>query len=105
MLKHPQRVCAALALTAAVVVSAHARIGVGQVGEGLPTRLSDQDFWRLVTDFSEANGFFDSDNLLSNETTFQYVIPRLRRVTKSAGAYLGVGPEQNFTYMIALEPK
>jgi hypothetical protein len=71
----------------------------------LPAVLTDQDFWRLVEEFSESNGFFDSDNLLSNETTFQYVIPRLNSLTKRGGAYLGVGPEQNFAYIIALEPK
>jgi hypothetical protein len=71
----------------------------------LPASLTDQEFWQLVDEDSEANGFFDSDNLLSNETTFQYVIPRLKTLTKPGGAYLGVGPEQNFTYIIALEPK
>jgi hypothetical protein len=36
---------------------------------------------------------------------FQYVIPRLKELTKSGGVYMGVGPEQNFTYIVALEPK
>jgi hypothetical protein len=66
--------------------------------------LSDAEFWRLVEDFSEPNGFFNSDNLLSNETTFQYVIPKLTAGVKPGMAYLGVGPEQNFTYIVALQP-
>jgi hypothetical protein len=91
------------------------RLGVG-VSRGAPPAsqsvatsplgqaLSDAEFWRLVETFSEPEGYFDSDNLLSNETTFQYVIPRLSRTVKPGLAYLGVGPEQNFAYIIALRP-
>jgi len=71
----------------------------------LPARLSDKEFWRLVETFSEPNGYFQSDNLVSNEDTFQYVIPELLKVVPPGGAYLGVGPDQNFTYLVALKPK
>ena len=71
----------------------------------LPARLTDRDFWRLVDTFSEANGYFQSDNLVSNEDTFQYVIPELLKVVPPGGAYLGVGPDQNFTYLVALRPR
>jgi hypothetical protein len=71
----------------------------------LPTKLSDSAFWKLVTDFSESNGFFRSDNFVSNENTFQWVIPELLRSTQPGGVYLGVGPDQNFTYIVALKPK
>ena len=74
------------------------------VREPLPASLTDQEFWQLVSASSEPNGFFNSDNLLSNETTFQYVIPALRRLVKPGGVYVGVGPEQNFAYILALEP-
>ena len=70
----------------------------------VPSRLSDQDFWTLVDDVSEPNGSFRSDNLLSNELYFQHVIPELTRVAKAGRAYLGVGPEQNFTYIASLKP-
>ena len=73
--------------------------------EALPSRLSDAEFWRLIEDFSEPNGTFRSDNLLSNEVWMQTVIPELTRVAKSGRVYLGVGPEQNFTYIAALKPK
>src|SRR5712691_10042533 len=73
--------------------------------ESLPGRISDRDFWTLVSDFSENGGFFRSDNFISNETTFQYVIPDLHKKTKPGGVYLGVGPDQNFTYIAALQPK
>jgi len=71
----------------------------------IPTRLSDSAFWQLVTDFSEGGGFFRSDNFVSNETMYQWVIPELLRTTKPGGVYLGVGPDQNFTYIVALKPK
>src|SRR5881296_1824997 len=73
--------------------------------ETLPAQLSDREFWRIIEEFSEPNGYFRSDNLLSNEIWFQNVIPELVQRTRMGGAYLGVGPEQNFTYIAALKPK
>jgi hypothetical protein len=78
---------------------------VGARGPTLPDRLSDRDFWNLVTDLSEPDGVFRSDNLLSNELFLQYVIPELIRGARPSRVYLGVGPEQNFTYISALKPK
>src|SRR5437870_8799294 len=74
------------------------------VAASLPVELTDQQFWRLSKDLSGEDGFFRSDNLLSNETSFQYVIPELLKTTKQGRVYLGVGPEQNFTYIAALKP-
>lgn len=71
----------------------------------LPDRLSDRQFWGLITELSEPDGFFRSDNLVSNEIYLQHVIPELIKTTKPQRAYLGVGPEQNFTYIAALRPK
>src|SRR6516225_10100862 len=73
--------------------------------EELSTRLTDDAFWKLVTDFSEPSGRFPSDNFASNELSIQRVLPQLVRGRKASGAYLGVGPEQNFTYIVALKPK
>jgi hypothetical protein len=72
--------------------------------EALPAQLSDEAFWNMVTEFSETGGYFRSDNFVSNETTFQYVIKDLKK-TRPGGVYLGVGPDQNFTYIVALQPK
>lgn len=71
----------------------------------IPLRLTDQELWRLNSELSEPGGYFRSDNLLSNETGFQAVIPSLRERIKPGGVYLGVGPEQNFTYIVALQPR
>jgi hypothetical protein len=73
--------------------------------EAIPQRLDDRTFWTLVTEFSEPNGFFRSDNLVSNEMVFQHVIPALQQNVLPASAYVGVGPEQNFTYIAALKPR
>src|SRR5438132_4341902 len=79
--------------------------GIAWSAEELPTRLSDEAFWKLVTDFSEPGGYFRSDNFVSNETMFQNVIPELKKTTKHEGVYMGVGTDQNFTYIVALQPK
>jgi hypothetical protein len=72
--------------------------------EEIPKQLSDETFWRMVTEFSETGGYFRSDNFVSNETTFQYVLKNLKQ-TRPGGVYLGVGPDQNFTYIVAMQPK
>ena len=70
----------------------------------LTSRLADQQFWKLIEALSEPNGWFRSDNLLSNELRLQHVIPDLVRTTRQGRVYMGVGPEQNFTYIVALRP-
>jgi hypothetical protein len=70
----------------------------------LPKQLSDETFWKMITDFSEPGGYFRSDNFVSNETAFQYVLKDLKKA-RPGGVYLGVGPDQNFTYIIAMKPK
>ena len=71
----------------------------------LPAELSNDTFWRMVTGFSEAGGSFRYENLLSNEASYQQVIPTLKKIARPGGAYIGVGPEQNFTYIAAIEPR
>jgi hypothetical protein len=71
----------------------------------LPARLSSEEFWQLSTSLSEPDGWFRSDNLLSNETGMQAVIPELVEGLPAGGVYLGVGPEQNFSYIAALKPR
>ena len=71
----------------------------------LPAQISDDAFWQMISEFSEPGGYFRSDNFLSNENAFQQVIPQLTKSVSPGGVYLGVGPEQNFTYLVALQPK
>ena len=78
--------------------------GLRAATDRLPARLTDQEFWKLVTDSSEQDGTFHSENLVSNEARFQYVLPDLTRAPKTGRVYVGVGSEQNFTYIVALKP-
>ena len=74
----------------------------------LPARLTDQAFWKLSAESSEPGGYFrsqDITNLTSNELWFLHVVPELVHRTKPGGTYLGVGPEQNYSYMVAVRPK
>ena len=70
----------------------------------LPARFSDQEYWKLMSDISEPNGNFRSDNLVSNEIRYQDVVAALVQNIRPGGVYLGVGPEQNFTYIAAMRP-
>src|SRR5262245_3389429 len=70
----------------------------------LPTTIDDQEFWRMVTQFSEAGGVFQQE-LMSNEDSQQFVVPELKQKTPRNPVYIGVGPEQNFTYAAAIEPR
>ena len=76
----------------------------------LPAALSDREFWALTEQLSEPDGFFRSnsgspDNLLSNEREVSTVAGALAGRVKPSGVYLGVGPEQNFTYIAATRPR
>jgi hypothetical protein len=99
-----RRVLASALACAVSVASAGSRAGRA-AAEVLPSALTDHAFWRIVTDMSEPNGYFRSENLVSNERTYQYVIPSLLKTAGSGGVYLGVAPDQNFAYIIALHPR
>src|SRR5215471_6593739 len=76
-----------------------------QSARPLPDSLSAQEFSSLVKDFSEDGGYFFSDNLVSNETPYLTVVDKLRQLSAPGGAYIGVGPEQNYTYIAKLHPR
>jgi hypothetical protein len=68
----------------------------------LPVAMSDQEFWGLIETLSEPPGTFTlSDNLVSNEP---HVAENVRRLRPVGGVYIGVGPEQNFSYIARLRP-
>src|SRR5437762_918210 len=72
---------------------------------GLPSEISDKDFWRMIVDLSERGGDFSNENFVSNELEYQSVVPALKATPKPGGVYIGVGPEQNFTYAAVLQSK
>jgi hypothetical protein len=72
----------------------------------LPSRLSDADYWKLVTNFSEPGGYFRIvDNFTSNEMEVGWIFSKLQETKVNGGVYLGVGPEQNLSYIAAVRPK
>ena len=72
------------------------------------TAVSSRDhksFAALSARLSEQGGYFDSDNLISNETSYLHVIPKLKELGITGGVYIGVGPDQSFSYIARIRPK
>lgn len=109
MLSHRTGTRAALAAAIAFAFVA-GRPASSALQKSLPASLSDAEFWSLSESLSEPGGSFRSssgspDNLLSNETSVSTVAAALEKTVKPGGVYLGVGPEQNFTYIAAMKPR
>jgi hypothetical protein len=107
----------ALAVTAATFVPAFwqsrdsAAASLSQEAAWRPVRqavattpVADTTFVALIERISEPGGYFDTDNLISNESSYLHVIPDLRRLSVQGGAYIGVGPDQNFSYIATVQP-
>lgn len=72
----------------------------------LPAKLGDGDYWKLVTDMSEPGGYFRIvDNFTSNEMEVGQLFTMIRQQKVSGGVFLGVGPEQNLSYIAAIRPQ
>jgi hypothetical protein len=82
-----------------ILILATASSGAPQ--DGLPAA----EFSRLIGDLSEEGGYFTSDNFTSNEDSYLTVLDTLKEFGAAGGAYIGVGPEQNFTYIAKIRPK
>jgi len=99
-LSRPRRAAATILLLAFVGAT-----GSCAAQSGLPARLTDAEYWRLVSDISEPGGEFrNSDNFTSNEMEIGRLFTALRTARVSGGVYIGVGPEQNFTYIASIRP-
>lgn len=95
---------AAVALCALILLLIIGLLQLSQTeAEEVPTP-TDQEFERLSLELSEEPGYFDTDNLISNEISYQQVLPRLKEITRAGQVYLGVGPDQNFTYIVQVRP-
>ena len=85
----------------AVGALAHSAAPTAQQAPG----LNDSAFAALSARVSEPGGYFDSDNLISNESSYLHVLGAMRRIGVSGGTYIGVGPDQNFSYIAQVRPK
>jgi hypothetical protein len=65
--------------------------GPGAVRRKRPVARRFARFAARVAALSEPSGYFDTDNLISNERSYLHVVPVLARAAKG-GAYVGVGP-------------
>ena len=99
-----RRCLVAIVLTLSCLPDRSATVAL-RAAASLPVELTDQEFWALTERLSEPNGYFRSDNFLSNERGYQTVIPDLVGRTTPGGVYVGVGPEQNFPYIVALKAR
>ena len=99
--------------TARALMAAFGLLAVSGVGlaRGVATRgiqtvtvRDDTTFAGTIARLSEPAGYFDSDNLISNETSYLHAVSRLRSIGVRGGAYIGVGPDQNFSYIAAIRP-
>jgi hypothetical protein len=95
------RAFSAARLVACLVVCLSANPASAQ----LPARLSDKEFWALVENLSEpARAFGYLEGLASNEQLLRLRVSDLRR-QRMPGVLIGVGPEQNFSYIAAARPR
>ena len=78
--------------------------GVATSGIQVVTVRDDTTFAGTVARLSEAPGYFDSDNLISNETSYLHAVSHLRSGHVTGGAFIGVGPDQSFSYIAAIRP-
>jgi hypothetical protein len=67
--------------------------------------ISAEDFTGIIREFSETGGYFISDNFISNEEQYLNVVDKMKKLGATGGAYIGVGPEQNFTYIARIRPQ
>lgn len=93
-----KRAALALIITAALAHSASAQAAPA-------IKKASSEFATTIARLSEPGGYFDTDNLISNESSYLHPLSRLRELGVSGGGYIGVGPDQNFTYIAAIRPR
>jgi hypothetical protein len=92
--------------TTLVLLSWVSAKSLGQATTAPPPRTAiDTAFGATFARLSEPAGYFDTDNLISNEASYLHVITRLRKLGVQGGAYIGVGPDQNYSYIAAIRPR
>jgi len=86
--------------TPIVLVASLLATGAHGLGRVAPA----ERFAKQIADLSEPPGSFDTDNLVSNERSYLQVIPELISNGVTGGGYIGVGPDQNFSYIARVRP-
>jgi hypothetical protein len=63
------------------------------------------EFGLLSARLSEPAGYFGSDNLVSNELSYLHPLGKLKEMNVTGGVYIGVGPDQSYSYIAQIKPK
>lgn len=79
-------------------------VGAAQASRAVDRVATDSSFAALIERLSEPGGYFDTDNLISNERSYLHVVGKLRELGIEGGVYIGVGPDQNFSYIAQVRP-
>jgi hypothetical protein len=67
--------------------------------------LTASQFASVIQRISEEGGYFWNDNYVSNEASYLHPLGRMKELGIHGGIYLGVGPNQNLTYIAKLRPR
>ena len=101
----PRRLICVAALVVLVLVALQfQRDADFPVAAAADIQVSRAQFSQYMDELSEPEGYFDTDNFISNETSYLHVIPELRGKSKAGFVYMGVGPDQNFSYIVHTQP-
>jgi hypothetical protein len=92
------------ASTGAVLLAVAALVVLPRVDGSTAAEQASPSFATSVATLSERGGYFDTDNLISNERSYLQVVSDLKRRAVHGGAYIGVGPDQNFSYISEVRP-
>ena len=92
------------ASTGAVLLAVAALVVLPRVDDSTAAEQPSPSFATSVATLSERGGYFDTDNLISNERSYLQVVSDLKRRSVHGGAYIGVGPDQNFSYISEVRP-
>ena len=96
----------AAALTAARTPVTAQQAPAAVASASMPTKIADAEYWKTINDLAEPGGYFRiPDNFTSNEIEVGWIFSRLQETKVNGGVYLGVGPEQNLSYIASIRPK
>jgi len=96
-------VSVAVLILASVLIRATSQLSRSP-SQSASSNISRAEFKQHIEEWSEPEGYFDTDNFISNETSYLHVIPELQKRTQPGGVYIGVGPDQNFSYIARTKP-
>lgn len=67
--------------------------------------FSASQFSGIIGRISEPGGHFWNDNYVSNEASYLHPLKKMKELEIHGGVYIGVGPNQNFTYIAKVRPR